>query len=163
MGQRLGRAIAQKARCAQRQCSGFLELDWYEQLTRLMQQLGIGRRRVIVWRVRSPEDGGSPRRRAAAERRRQTKRPGSTLIMLLIGASRGPAAVVWWSGKYDLPRSCINSAQRLVKKNCMRNPFFFRPVANSRTFCRERSREPEPPCSGACVDCALQTTNQLTY
>ena len=41
----------------------------------LMQQLGIGRRRVIVWRVRSPEDGGSPRRRAAAERRRQTKRP----------------------------------------------------------------------------------------
>ena len=41
----------------------------------LMQRLGVGRRRVIVWRVRPPEHSGSPRRRAAAERRRQTKRP----------------------------------------------------------------------------------------
>ena len=52
-----------------------LQRVWYDNLHGLMQQLGNGKRRVIVWGVRSPEDCGSPRRRAAAERRRQTKRP----------------------------------------------------------------------------------------
>ena len=68
---------AEKARCAALSANVrvFSYASGTINLHGLMQQLGIRRRRVIVWRVRSPEDGGSPRRRAAAERRRQTKRP----------------------------------------------------------------------------------------
>ena len=77
LGQRVGRATAQKARCAALSANVrvFSYASGAINLHRLMQRLGVGRRRVIVWRVRPPEDSGSPRRRAAAERRRQTKRP----------------------------------------------------------------------------------------